>query len=167
MSTGVAAQRAPQRPSGKEQTLSRAASHYASTTEGESRAEATVQMSRRRAVCDCRVKADCAALRWLRTAGPALVVCRITCGWSPWARRCSVCGWCGDPCGLAKAELNLGEQFSRRRSSPFTPLHREDRFHISAAGSVHLHASRLPISQTRLLKFSPGAPVTTLFTANR
>lgn len=87
MSTGVAAQRAPQRPSGKEQTLSRAASHYASTTEGESRAEATVQMSRRRAVCDCRVKADCAALRWLRTAGPALVVCRITCGWS---RRCSV-----------------------------------------------------------------------------
>lgn len=72
---------------------------------------------------------------------------------------------CGDPCGLAKAELNLGEQFSRRRSSPFTPLHREDRFHISAAGSVHLHASRLLISQTRLLKFSPGAPVTTLFTA--
>ena len=61
---------------------------------------------------------------------------------------------CGDPCGLAKAELNLGEQFSRRRSSPFTPLHREDRFHISAAGSVHLHASRLPISQPRLLKFS-------------
>ena len=60
MSTGVAAQRAPQRPSGKEQTLSRAASHYASTTEGESRAEATMQMSRRRAVCDCRVKADCA-----------------------------------------------------------------------------------------------------------
>lgn len=155
------------RPSGKVQTPIRAASHDACTGQraegrGQRRAEAITQMSRRRAVCDCRVKADCAGCarqqqrrRWWCAESHAAGLHRMD-GRGP---------DCGDPCGLAKAELNLGEQFSRRRSSPFTPLHREDRFHISAAGSVHLHASRLLISQTRLLKFSPGAPVTTLFTA--
>jgi hypothetical protein len=129
-----------------------------------------MQMSRRRAVCDCRVK----SIIRLRCAGCARQRRRWWCAESHAAGLHGPDGalvQCGpqstDPCGLAKAELNLGEQFSRRRSSPFTPLHREDRFHISAAGSVHLHASRLPISQTRLLKFSPGAPVTTLFTANQ
>jgi hypothetical protein len=69
-----------------------------------------------------------------------------------------------DPCGSLR-RTQLGRTIFKTPLSPFTPLHREDLSHISAAGSVHFHASRLPISQTRLLKFTRGAPVTTLFTA--
>lgn len=74
-------------------------------------------------------------------------------------------GWTVDDPWRSLRRTQLGRTIFKNASSPFTPLHREDQYRIYAAGSVHFHASRLLISQTRLLKFPRGAPVSTLFTA--